>query len=53
MFLGDNHSEIHPNTNIDNCLLMINKCDETDACKPSTDDAKIINNNLQVSIHYT
>ncbi|XP_072752787.1 uncharacterized protein [Anoplolepis gracilipes] len=44
----DNESEIQPNINIDNCLLMINKRDETDAYKlQKPDDAKIINNNLQ------
>lgn len=50
LLLDDNDTETQPNINIDNCLLMINKCDETDAYKPNrTDDVKIINNNLQVS----
>lgn len=52
--LDDNDSETQPNKNIDNCLLMINnddKCDDTDAYKPNkTDDVKIINDHLQVSI---
>lgn len=56
MLLDDNNTETQPNINIDNCLLMINKCDETDAYKPNkTNDVKIINNNLQVSnkfLHY-
>lgn len=47
--LDDNDTETQPNVNIDNCLLIINKCDEIDAYKPNNiDDAKIINNNLQV-----
>ncbi|KAM0732948.1 hypothetical protein ACS0PU_001109 [Formica fusca] len=44
----DNDSETQPNMNIDNCLLMINKCDETDVYKSNkTNNIEIINNNLQ------
>ncbi|XP_070170042.1 uncharacterized protein [Polyergus mexicanus] len=48
LLLDDNDSEAQPNMNIDNCLLMINKCDETDIYKSNkTDNVEIINNNLQ------
>lgn len=51
LLLDDNDSETQPNMNIDNCLLMINKCDETDVYKSNkTDNIEIINHNLQVSI---
>lgn len=51
LLLDDNDSETQPNMNIDNCLLMINKCDETDVYKSNkTDNIEIINNNLQVLI---
>lgn len=51
LLLDDNDSEAQPNMNIDKCLLMINKCDETDVYKSNkTDNVKVINNNLQVLI---
>lgn len=51
LLLDDNDSEAQSNMNIDKCLLMINKCDETNVYESNkTDNVEVINNNLQVSI---